>query len=97
MFNKIKLIWKALFAFKNVSHEYKNAGNEKVPIYLHRRFIHSVLVSLSILVGIFIADIKIDENTINTLTDNFLNISVTITAIWGIIGTIIGIIKKSKG
>ena len=97
MFNKLKLIWKALFAFKNVAKEFKEAGNEKIPIYLHRRFIHSVLVGLSILVGIFIADIKIDENTINTLTDNFLNIGVAVTTLWGIIGTIIGTIKKSKG
>jgi hypothetical protein len=96
MFAKIKLIWKALFAFKNIAKEYEEAGNEKVPVYLHRRFIHSILVMASVVVGYFFADITIDENIMNQLTDNILNIGVAVSTAWGIIGTLIGQIKKGK-
>lgn len=96
MINKIKLIWKALFAFRNVAKEYQNAGNDKVPVYLHRRFIHSTLVAGAVVVGYFFTDITIGEDTLNTLTDNLLNIGVAVSTLWGVVGTIIGTVNRGK-
>ncbi len=96
IFYKGKLVVKGLFAFRNVAKEYKDAGNQNVPIYLHRRFIHAVLLALAVVFGWFFTDITIGEDTINTLTDNIVNVGVSVSAIWGIIGMIIGQVKRSR-
>lgn len=96
IFYKGKLVVKGLFAFRNVAKEYKDAGNQNVPIYLHRRFIHAVLLAFVVVFGWFFTDITIGEDTINTLTDNIINIGVSVSAVWGIIGMIVGQVKRSR-
>jgi len=92
MIEILKYLPKILFAFQDVSKQYKEETGEGRPWYLSRTFIFSALCFIGTIVTV-VTGVTFDEAQIKTLADNAPTL---ISAIIAIVGAVMSFIAQAK-
>jgi hypothetical protein len=92
MFSFLKYI-PLLLKFKDVTEVYKEETGQDKPWYLSRTFLGSAIAFIFTCLAVFFG-IVVDAGTIQIVVDNISTIISAIVALYGIIMTFIGQIKK---
>ena len=80
---------------QSVAKEFREAEGEKIPFYLHRRALGSIILLVSGFLAIHFG-IQIDESILTQLTDNLQAAITAGMALWGIVLQVIGTIKRQQ-
>lgn len=94
MFSWIKYI-PLLLKFKDVTDVYKEETGEDKPWYLSRTFLGSAIAFISTCLTVFFG-IVVDAGTVQIVVDNISTIIPAIIALYGIVMTFVGQIKKKS-
>jgi hypothetical protein len=92
MFTFLKYI-PLLLKFKDVTDVYKKETGENKPWYISRTFFGSAIAFIFTCLAVFFG-LVVDANTVAIVADNAYTISSAIVALYGIIMTFVGQIKK---
>jgi hypothetical protein len=93
MFSFLKYI-PLLLKFKDVTEVYKEETGKDKPWYLSRTFFGSAIAFIFSCLAVFFG-LVVDATTIQIVVDNAYTISSAIVALYGIVMTFIGQIKKT--
>lgn len=80
---------------KGIADAYKEEVGTGKPIYLSRRFVGLVIVLLGAIASMYFG-VTLDEGILSSLTDNLLSVISAGVALYGVILSIIGVIKRKK-
>lgn len=95
MFQYLKYLPKILFAFKDVSDQYKEETGNNRPVLLSRTFINSLVCFLSTIATVALG-VKFDDESIRVVADNTATIILAGVALYTAIMSFVAQIKSKR-